>query len=208
MSPGIEFSAAAQKISVAYSDPVKERAREKAKRQRQRERDPEAYRAKMAARKRRNKERNPQADLERKRRYRERHKDRLASFYREYMPKWKAANPGKTYYQRKGRLPALRVRDPEAWREKLAMQRRNKKARVKGRGRLSWGLTKRLLVLQRGKCAACAEKMATYHRDHIVPLALGGLNVDTNIQLLCPPCNMSKGAKPPVEFMQSRGFLL
>jgi len=31
--------------------------------------------------------------------------------------------------------------------------------------------------------------------DHIVPLAAGGPNVADNLQLLCRPCNRSKGAK-------------
>lgn len=40
------------------------------------------------------------------------------------------------------------------------------------------------------------------------PLARGGTNQRTNLQLLCPPCNLSKSAKDPIDFMQSRGFLL
>lgn len=77
-------------------------------------------------------------------------------------------------------------------------------------GSLSSGLTKRLLRLQRGRCACCACDLAVsgHHRDHIEPLARGGRHEDSNIQLLCPRCNLSKHAKPPIEFMQSRGFLL
>lgn len=30
----------------------------------------------------------------------------------------------------------------------------------------------------------------------------------SNLQATCPPRNQSKGAKDPVQFMQSRGFLL
>jgi hypothetical protein len=29
-----------------------------------------------------------------------------------------------------------------------------------------------------------------------------------NVQLLCPPCNLKKHAKDPIQFMQERGFLL
>lgn len=36
----------------------------------------------------------------------------------------------------------------------------------------------------------------------------GGANDKSNIQLLCPHCNLSKGAKHPVDFMQERGMLL
>lgn len=34
------------------------------------------------------------------------------------------------------------------------------------------------------------------------------MNADENVQLLCSRCNLSKGAKHPVEFMQSQGYLL
>ena len=34
--------------------------------------------------------------------------------------------------------------------------------------------------------------------DHIVPRARGGQNERTNLQLLCEPCNASKGAKDGV----------
>lgn len=88
-------------------------------------------------------------------------------------------------------------------------QNRRAKQRASG-GRLSTGLARRLLVLQKSRCACCKEKIDQrgYHLDHIMPLALDGENVDSNIQLLCPPCNRNKHAKHPVDFMQSRGFLI
>lgn len=62
---------------------------------------------------------------------------------------------------------------------------------------------------QRGKCVVCRIDISKrYHIDHIMPLALGGSNDKSNIQLLCPFCNMSKQDKHPIDFMQSRGFLL
>ena len=67
---------------------------------------------------------------------------------------------------------------------------------------------KRIFDRQRGRCAACRKKLSKYHRDHILPLVLGGDNNAKNIQLLCPPCNLQKHAKHPVEFMQELGFLL
>jgi 5-methylcytosine-specific restriction endonuclease McrA len=67
-----------------------------------------------------------------------------------------------------------------------------------------------LFVKQRGCCAICKKRtaMANMHRDHIEPIKSGGLNVLANIQLLCLYCNASKGAKDPVAFMQSKGYLL
>ncbi|MBU9359553.1 HNH endonuclease [Burkholderia multivorans] len=47
-----------------------------------------------------------------------------------------------------------------------------------------------------------------FPNDDIEPLARGGSNDIANIQLLCRTCNLSKHARDPVEFMQSRGFLL
>lgn len=50
--------------------------------------------------------------------------------------------------------------------------------------------------------------MKTCHLDHIVPVAMGGPNIDENIQLLRQRCNNQKHSKHPVDFMQQRGFLL
>lgn len=67
-----------------------------------------------------------------------------------------------------------------------------------------------LKTIQKMTCAACYVKFTgdEYHVDHIYPLARGGNNDKKNLQLLCPPCNMSKGAKMPEDFYQERGFLL
>lgn len=43
-------------------------------------------------------------------------------------------------------------------------------------------------------CVLCETEPAT-QRDHIVPLALGGLHTPGNIQYTCAPCNQSKGSK-------------
>ena len=57
-------------------------------------------------------------------------------------------------------------------------------------------------------CDAEGVTRAAVELDHIVPLALGGLNKDENIQLLRAVCNLNKGRKNPIAFMQERGFLL
>jgi len=76
-------------------------------------------------------------------------------------------------------------------------------------GVLSQGLSAKLFKLQRGKCPCCNQSLgADFHLDHIIPIALGGANTDDNIQLLRQRCNNQKSAKHPVDFMQSRGFLL
>jgi 5-methylcytosine-specific restriction endonuclease McrA len=76
-------------------------------------------------------------------------------------------------------------------------------------GKLSKGLSAKLFKLQRGLCPCCQQPLGEdFHLDHIMPLALGGMNIDSNIQLLRKRCNHQKSAKHPIEFMQLRGFLL
>lgn len=66
-----------------------------------------------------------------------------------------------------------------------------------------------LLESQKFLCVVCKTDIKNkYHADHVVPLAAGGSNDILNIQLLCPSCNLSKGAKDPIQFMQTKGYLL
>jgi HNH endonuclease len=53
----------------------------------------------------------------------------------------------------------------------------------------------RLFVWQRdkGQCVKCGSR-ERLEFDHVIPIALGGSNTERNIQLLCEPCNRSKGA--------------
>jgi 5-methylcytosine-specific restriction endonuclease McrA len=62
-----------------------------------------------------------------------------------------------------------------------------------------------LLQKQTGKCAYfehCGHQFVglKYHIDHIRPLARGGDNTRLNLQLLCAPCNIRKGARDPEVF--------
>ena len=58
---------------------------------------------------------------------------------------------------------------------------------------------KRLYKEQSGKCTSCKCDLSItgYHVDHIMPLYLLGTNNKENLQLLCPNCNLSKGALHP-----------
>jgi 5-methylcytosine-specific restriction endonuclease McrA len=49
-------------------------------------------------------------------------------------------------------------------------------------------------VKQDGRCAACMA-LVKLTVDHIIPLKRGGSNSADNLQLLCHPCNSSKGSK-------------
>ena len=62
---------------------------------------------------------------------------------------------------------------------------------------------------QKGRCAYCRTSLRNGENvDHIVALARGGTNWPSNLQLLCPPCNLRKHAKDPIAFAQERGLLL
>lgn len=106
---------------------------------------------------------------------------------RPYKTKWKIAN-----------------------KDKMVIYDNNRRARVRGAiGKISAEDVTAIHKAQRGRCAICSVKLTpTFHRDHITPLALGGSNRRNNIQLTCGPCNMAKGARDPIVFMQQMGRLL
>ena len=130
---------------------------------------------------------------------------------------WRAANEGKS----RNSAAAYRARNPDKARAAVAAwvsanpeaakthnQNRRARKNLVG-GKLSRGLSEKLFALQKGKCACCKRPLGNdYHLDHVMPLALGGPNIDDNIQLLRKMCNHQKHARHPVDFMQQRGFLL
>ena len=62
---------------------------------------------------------------------------------------------------------------------------------------------------QKWKCPVCKDDIShSYQIDHVVPITKGGDHSPHNIQLLCKPCNLTKGSKDPVKFMQEMGHLL
>lgn len=115
---------------------------------------------------------------------------------------WVAANPEKA----KTLGAEWRKKNPDA----VTRHNHNRRAmKVAGGGKLSTDIVKRLIVAQKGKCPCCGLDLGDkYHLDHILPLALGGSNTDNNVQILRAQCNLKKGRKHPVDFMQSKGFLI
>lgn len=136
--------------------------------------------------------------LESKARYRKENAEKL----RLAMAKWYEANKEKVRVYmaeyRKINFISFRL---------YAHKRRSSKKAVGGR--LSRGLAAKLLALQKGKCRICKVKLldGNFHLDHTMPISRGGLNVDSNIQILCQTCNQKKNAKLPHIHAQELGML-
>ena len=98
--------------------------------------------------------------------------------------------------------------------EKISAQGSNRRARKKNaEGRHTAADIQAIFEKQQGLCSNCQTKLfksgaEKHHVDHIMPLALGGSNWPSNLQCLCPFCNLSKGAKHPYEWAKQQGRLL
>ena len=70
-------------------------------------------------------------------------------------------------------------------------------------GRLPNGTIKSKMEAQGYECVYCKVSVKEkYHVDHIVPLAKGGKHEPSNIQILCPSCNLKKSTKLDFKVIQ------
>lgn len=94
----------------------------------------------------------------------------------------------------------------KANRPKMRVGERLRRDRERGAtGKHTYADIKALEVSQAMLCANpfCRVDIAAgYHIDHIMPIALGGTNDAANLQLLCGPCNLSKGDLHPDEWQK------
>ena len=78
--------------------------------------------------------------------------------------------------------------------------------RVAPTRRIAWpkGLKERLMRRQRNICAYCGRRYSSHYFDidHMIPVASGGSNDPSNLQVLCGPCNRRKGDQNDQEFRQ------
>lgn len=170
-------------------------------------------RAKANAMSKASREKSKDKYLAREAAYRLANRERLAETARE-LRRSDIENARRKDAEKYARNPAKAKAAARRWQinnpDKTRQIWHNRQARKKANGgALSHGIIEKLRLLQRGKCACCGKPLGNdFHLDHIIPLALGGANADSNVQLLASTCNLKKGAKHPIEFMQSKGFLL
>lgn len=92
-----------------------------------------------------------------------------------YVLKWKASNKDKVAAIKRRRIVKFKNR----------------------RGRI----LQKLLKVQEGRCGRCGICATQWNLDHIIPKIKGGLDEEINFQVLCVPCNTSKGSKVVLDYL-------
>jgi 5-methylcytosine-specific restriction endonuclease McrA len=120
--------------------------------------------------------------------------------HRKSSAKWYETNR----LRAKAAFTRWRKANPQRVRELGIVAENNRRARKKANGG-SFNLKDIANILERqnGHCAGCGQAPDKLEIDHIMPIKLGGSSDPHNLQLLCFPCNRSKGAKHPDEWFAS-----
>lgn len=144
---------------------------------------------------------NPERDRQTKRAIEKRNREKKYEYRKRPERKaWMVKYSREWYEKNRERLKEIRA----AWhrenylskrKEKMVHNERIRRARKRAaKGSYSLDQVLAMYSDQSGKCAACSISLIDgYHCDHIIPLARGGSNEISNIQLLCPTCNKRKG---------------
>ncbi len=71
-----------------------------------------------------------------------------------------------------------------------------------GREAIPAHVRREVLARDGERCAYCGSTDGPFHLDHVVPVSRGGHSRPDNLVVACVPCNLSKGAKTPTEWLQ------
>jgi 5-methylcytosine-specific restriction endonuclease McrA len=163
--------------------------------------------------------RNPDRERARKKRYLasldpEEEKAKARGRYAKYKHRLKKKNPETFKRWRLANLDEVKRTHSEykkSNRDRFRAYDRNRRAQKSGSaGKHTAKEIRELYERQHGRCAACkcAVAFKKKHVDHIVPLCAGGGNDISNLQILCAPCNLSKGTKDPIIWARQLGRLV
>lgn len=92
----------------------------------------------------------------------------------------------------------------------VATSKRNRKIKRRGAsGSHTQKDLRNLYETQGGKCPYCKITLTPFgvkphnrHVDHMLPLSMGGSNGPENLQILCGPCNMTKGTMDHTTYLK------
>lgn len=158
-------------------------------------------------------EENPEKVSKTKRKYYDANREKVAERRREHykVNRKKTLDSQREYYEANREHTLDRKRQYyEENPDKIKAAYHNRRARIKGNGgKLSTNIVQTLLIKQNNKCVCCGASLDNgHHLDHIMPIALGGMNDDQNVQLLTPKCNLSKSDKHPDVWAGEKGIKL
>jgi 5-methylcytosine-specific restriction endonuclease McrA len=134
-----------------------------------------------------------------------------SKLFRKKKAEWQKQNNAlPATKERKRRLARARYKDDPA--RDIARVHKRRALKLRNGGTFTSQDVEEIYQAQHGKCAYCRVELSKstmkYHVDHVVPLVRGGWNNKRNLQLLCGPCNQSKGAHDPIEFVRDKFGLL
>lgn len=104
---------------------------------------------------------------------------------------WRARNPERR------RQSSKEYRAKPGVRERQYIHNANRRALQRNApGKFSIHDVRTMMEKQNGCCNLCdCNIRLRYHIDHVVALVNGGSNWPSNLQLLCPTCNLRKGRR-------------
>lgn len=147
--------------------------------------------------------------------WRARNRDKVSEYNKNYYPSWRKNNREKLKEYHKewsAKNPSSKGKWARENREKrnayIRQWARINKDKIKAHtaamrakrrsapGKFTVSDIRVLFERQNGLCTICKCDISSgYHVDHVVALSRGGTNWPENIQLLCAPCNLKKGAR-------------
>ena len=98
-------------------------------------------------------------------------------------------------------LISLWIADGLIW---IMLRTRSDERRIRPTERVSWpkGRKQKLMRRQDNTCVYCGKRRIarTFDIDHMIPVVRGGSNDESNLQVICRPCNQRKGLQTDEEF--------